>query len=54
MASTCGTHMSSLQTPRFIGNNYEYWSLTMKALFRGLDEWEIVQNGYTQLVYQTT
>ena len=37
--------MSSLETPIFTGNNYEYWSLTMKALFRGQDVWEIVQHG---------
>ena len=48
MASTSGSNMSSLQTPIFIGNNYEYWSLTMKALFRGQDVWEIVQNGYVE------
>ena len=40
--------MSSLQTPIFIGNNYEYWSLTMKALFIGQDVWEIVHNGYAE------
>ena len=44
MASTS----SSLQTPIFIGKNYEYWSLTMKALFRGQDVWEIVQHGYAE------
>ena len=48
MASTSGTHMSSLQTPIFLGNNYEYWSLTMKDLFRGQHVWDIVQNGYTE------
>ena len=52
MASTSSTHMSSLQTPIFLGNNYEYWSLTMRALFRGQDVWEILQNGYTELVDQ--
>ena len=44
MASTSG----SLQTPIFTGKNYEYWSLTMKALFRGQDVWEIVQHGYAE------
>ena len=42
MDSTSG----SLQTPILIGNNYEYWSLTMKALFKGHNLWEIVQHGY--------
>ena len=50
MASTSG----SLQTPIFTGNNYEYWSLTMKALFRGQDVWEIVQHGYAEPTNQTT
>ena len=44
MASTSG----SLQPPSFTGKNYEYWSLTMKALFRGQDVWEIVQHGYVE------
>ena len=44
MASTYGY----LQTPIFTGKNYEYWSLTMKALFRGQDVWEIVQHGYAE------
>ena len=52
MASTSGTHMSSLQTPIFFGKNYEYWSLIMKDLFRGQDVWEIFQNGYTELADQ--
>ena len=44
MASTSG----SLQPPSFTGKNYEYWSLTMKALFKGQDVWEIVQHGYAE------
>ena len=54
MASTSCSHMSSLQTPIFLGNNYEYWSLTMKDLFRGQYVWEIVQNGYTKPTNQET
>ena len=50
MDSTSG----SLQTPIFTGKNYEYWSLTMKDLFRGQDVWEIVQHGYAQPVDMTT
>ena len=48
MASTFGSQMLSLQTPIFTGKNYEYWSLTMKALLRGQDGQEIVHNGYVE------
>ena len=44
MASTFG----SLQTPIFTGKNYEYQSLTMKALFKGQEVWEIVHHGYVE------
>ena len=27
---------------------YEYWSLTMKAIFISQDVWEIVEKGYTK------
>ena len=30
------------------------WSLIMKALFRGQDVWDIVENGYVELVDQAT
>ena len=50
MDSTSG----SLQTSVFIGNNYEYLSLTMKDFFRGQDVWDIVQNGYAKPTYQAT
>ena len=52
MASTSSSNMSSLKTLIFTGKNYEYWSLTMKSLFRGQDVWDIVQNGYAELAYQ--
>ena len=50
MASTSG----SLQTPIFTEKNYEYWSLTMKALFRGQYVWEIVQHGYVEPIDMKT
>ena len=50
MASTSG----SLQTPIFTGKNYVYWSLTMKALFRGQHVQEIVQHGYVEPADMTT
>ena len=50
MDSTSG----SLQTPIFTRKNYEYWSLTMKALFRGQYVWQIVQHGYVEPTDQTS
>ena len=46
--------MLSLQTPIFPGKNYEYWSLTMKALFRGQYVRDIVHNGYAEPADQAT
>ncbi len=46
------TSTSNLQPPTFTGNNYELWCLTMKALFKGQDVWEIVENGYVELADQ--
>ena len=54
MDSTSGANMSSLQTPIFTRNNYEYWSLTMKALFRGQDVLEIVHHGYAEPTNKTS
>ena len=54
MASTSDSNMSSLQTPIFTGKNYEYWSLIMKALFKGQGVWDIVQNRYAEPANQTT
>jgi len=54
MASTSGASMSCLQTPIFTRKNYEYWSLTIKALFWSQDVWEIIENGYVEPTYQGT
>ena len=54
MAFTSGSNMLSLQTLIFTGKNYEYWSLTMKALFRGQDVWDIVQHAYAEPIDQTS
>ena len=50
MASTSG----SSQTPIFTGKNYEYWSLTMKALFKGQDVSKIFHHGYAEQADMTT
>jgi hypothetical protein len=38
----------NLKPPTLTGKNYELWSLTMKALLRGQDVWEIVENIYVE------
>jgi hypothetical protein len=48
------TSTSNLQPTTFTGKNYEMWSLTMKALFRGQYVWEMVENGYVEPVDHTT
>ena len=53
MVSTSDSNMSSLQTSIFTRKNYEYWSLTMKDLFRGQDVWETIQHGYVELADMT-
>ena len=32
--------------PVFKGENYEYWSIKMKTLFKSQDLWDLVENGY--------
>ena len=54
MASTSVSNMSSLQSLIFTGKIYEYCSLTMKALFKGQDVWNTVQNGYAKPADQPT
>ena len=48
MDSSSASNMPILQTLTFTGKNYEYLSLTMKALFWGEDVWDIVHNGYAE------
>ena len=44
-AST-GMGMGNIHLPQFNGKNYDYWSITMKALFSSQDLWEIVEDGF--------
>jgi hypothetical protein len=48
MASTStGMGMFNTQLPQF-GKNYDYWAITMRALFACQDLWELVQDGYEE------
>eukprot|EP00253_Pinus_taeda_P031937 PITA_31937 len=48
------TSMGSCNTqlPQFNGKNYDYWAITMKALFDSQDLWEFVEDGFEELAYE--
>eukprot|EP00253_Pinus_taeda_P029791 PITA_29791 len=49
MASTStGMGMFNTELPQFNGKNYDYWAITMKALFACQDLWEIVEDGFDE------
>eukprot|EP00253_Pinus_taeda_P023123 PITA_23123 len=49
MASTSTSiGMFNPQFPQFNGKNYDYWAITMKALFACQDLWELVQDGFEE------
>ena len=39
------TSMGNTQLPQFNGKNYDYWEITMRALFASQDLWELVEDG---------
>ena len=49
MASTSTSMgMFNTQLPQFNGKNYDYWAITMKALFACQDLWELVEDGFEE------
>eukprot|EP00253_Pinus_taeda_P010559 PITA_10559 len=40
--------MFNTHLPLFNGKNYDYWAITMKALFSCQDLWELVQDGFDE------
>eukprot|EP00253_Pinus_taeda_P002547 PITA_02547 len=40
--------------PQFNGNNYDYWDITMKALFNSQDIWDLVDSGFQEPANVTT
>ena len=47
MAST-SVGMFNNQLPQFNGKNYDYWAITMRALFASQDIWELVEYGFEE------
>ena len=42
--------IGNTQLPQFNGKNYDYWAITMRALFASQDLWEFVEYGFEELV----
>ena len=43
-----GMGMGNIHLPQFNGKNYDYWSITMKALFTSQELWELVEDGFEE------
>ena len=41
--------IGNTQLPQFNGKNYDYWAITMRALFASQDLWELVDDGFEEL-----
>lgn len=48
------TRLTNPQIPQFNGNNYDYWAITMKALFFSQKNWDLVENGFQDPADATT
>ena len=44
------TSLTNLELPYFNGKNYDYWAITMKAVFSSQDSWELVEHGFQEPV----
>ena len=40
--------IGNTQLPQFNGKNYDYWAITMRAMFVSQDLWELVEDGFTE------
>eukprot|EP00253_Pinus_taeda_P023154 PITA_23154 len=48
VSTSTGMGMFNTQLPQFNGKNYNYWAITMRALFSSQDLWELVQDGFEE------
>ena len=44
------TSMGNTQLPQFNGKKYDYWAITMRALFASQDLCQLVEDGLEELV----
>ena len=42
--------IGNTQLPQFNEKNYDYWAITMRALFASQDLWEFVEDGFEEPV----
>lgn len=42
-------NVSQPSIPIFKGENYEFWSIKMKTLFKSQELWDLVENGYSEI-----
>eukprot|EP00253_Pinus_taeda_P012253 PITA_12253 len=47
-STTTGMGMFNSQFPQFNGKNYDYWAITMRAMFSYQDLWELVEDGFEE------
>ena len=46
--SSTGMSLGNVHLPQFNGKNYDYWSITMRALFVSQELWELVEDGFEE------
>ena len=46
--SSTGMSLGNIHLPQFNEKNYDYWSITMRALFVSQDLWEFVEDGFEE------
>ena len=46
--SSTSMSLGNIHLPQFNGKNYDYWSITMKALFTSQELWELVEDGFEE------
>ena len=45
VSNMAGSRGSEIRAPIFNGENYEFWSIRMKTIFKSHELWEFVEKG---------